>query len=309
MGCSSSTNVHPSIYNETIRKQQLANGEMKQTVPPKCINENSLRGDYTQYQLAKHNREKIHKDRQIKIFMAADEMSGKLLEEREMLSLGTRSRGTSRNTSRATSPSNTRRSVQFKDDHPNPMTPVAEDKLSRGASLRSIENGTTGLDKENVLHSPKKKHKNHKHSKSKSKNKKNKKSKKSKKGKGKPLKEINESDNDEDSGLEDEDDDDGDGDKDNNDEIDKSIDAVKAENEITETSESVSENPDTTGASTSVISKRSVNDIMIHSASDDSGIARNSDDIDDTVNVRTNVPDNDIVVNKSDADPGFNDIT
>ena len=40
--------------------------------------------------------------------MFLQEMSGRLIEEREMLSLGTRSRGTSRNTSRATSPTQTK---------------------------------------------------------------------------------------------------------------------------------------------------------------------------------------------------------
>ena len=40
--------------------------------------------------------------------ISVQEMSGRLIEEREMLSLGTRSRGTSRNTSRATSPAPTK---------------------------------------------------------------------------------------------------------------------------------------------------------------------------------------------------------
>lgn len=38
----------------------------------KADNPNHLKGDYSQYQLAKYNRDKKHKSRQIELFMAAD---------------------------------------------------------------------------------------------------------------------------------------------------------------------------------------------------------------------------------------------
>ncbi|XP_052788372.1 uncharacterized protein LOC128223133 isoform X2 [Mya arenaria] len=139
MGCSSSTqaDLHPSIYNETILKPKLANGEAAPRPEKRVLPASHLQGDYSQFLVAKHAREKQLKDRQIKLFMAADAMSGRMLEEREMFSLGTRSRATSRDTSRATSPTPTnRRSVQFKDEiHAPPMTPVAEVK-SQGSFRR-----------------------------------------------------------------------------------------------------------------------------------------------------------------------------
>lgn len=38
----------------------------------KVDNPNHLKGDYSQYQLAKYNRDKKHKSRQIELFIAAD---------------------------------------------------------------------------------------------------------------------------------------------------------------------------------------------------------------------------------------------
>lgn len=198
MGCSNSTPVHPSIYNELLKTKPIRNGEIKEKTKVEDIAPNHMRGDYSQFQLAKHNRERHHKERQFKLFMAADEMTGKMIEDREMLSLGTRSRGTSRNTSRATSPSGNKRGQHS--DHVTPMTPVAEDKLSRGASLRSLKSGS-----EHTETTPKKKQKHHKQSKNKSKTKKHKKGKKSKKGK--KIKGKDESDKEDlDSGMEDEND-------------------------------------------------------------------------------------------------------
>lgn len=210
MGCGNSSPVHPAIYNETIGKKQKANGVVK----PKPVRESNpkhLTGDYSQFQVAKHQREKTHKDRQIKVFIAADEMTGRVLEEREMLSLGTRSRGTSRNTSRGTSPTGTKRNQEQRVT----MTPVTEDKLSRGTSLRS----ETELPHHDSA--PKKKLKTHKHSKSKGKGKgkKHRKGKKSKRKKDKSSKDTDDTDNENlDSGVdedENEDDNDDNSDKEN----------------------------------------------------------------------------------------------
>lgn len=54
------------------RKHQVSNGEIKEKIPIEEIKLNNLKGDYSQFQLAKHNREKHHKERQLKLFMAAD---------------------------------------------------------------------------------------------------------------------------------------------------------------------------------------------------------------------------------------------
>ncbi|XP_052220875.1 uncharacterized protein LOC127837663 [Dreissena polymorpha] len=207
MGCGASITqgIHPSIYNETILKQKRANGEVEAR-PVKADNPNHLKGDYSQFQVAKHFREKQHKERSIKLFLAADEMSGKLLEEREMLSLGTRSRGTSRNTSRATSPTPTnRRSVQFKEEvQQPPMTPVVE-VTSRG-SFRSREDDNDDIDEQNeqVIEKQKRKQKKVK-TKTKTKKKKtktSKKTKKTKKGRREKQTEGSDDETDDDSGLE-----------------------------------------------------------------------------------------------------------
>ncbi|XP_045192486.2 kinesin-related protein 4-like [Mercenaria mercenaria] len=304
MGCSNSTPVHPSIYNETIKKQNNANGEIKEKAPIQEVNTKYMKGDFSQYQLAKHNREKHQKERQIKLFQAADEMTGKVMEDREMLSLGTRSRGTSRNTSRATSPTSNKRNQQQKEDHMVPMTPVAEDKLSRGTSLKSID--TT----------PKKKHKKDKQSKNKSKTKKHRKGKKSKKGKGKSSEEKHDSDSD--SGLEDENEDheehsDAENDKEN-DEVKTVINVTQNEN-AHNTTEHLSSNTNikhegvlplkdansAMSVETPLVSKRSVRDIKIQSASKDSGIAESG--INEITNQSTETTGTDLEDNNRNDGP------
>ncbi|XP_060596920.1 GATOR complex protein WDR24-like [Ruditapes philippinarum] len=276
MGCSNSKTVHPSIHNERNKGQGHANGQVKENITATETNSRNIKGDYSQYQLAKHNREKQHKQRQIKLFMAADEMAVKVMESREMLSLGTRSRGTSRNTSRATSPTNNKRNQQQKDDPLVPMTPVAEDKLSRGTSLRSIDK------------SQKKKRKSNKQSKGKNKSKKHRKGKKSKKGKGKALTTPDNQNSDSDSGLEndteneaeqDETDSDLENDQpiitDNRSQIENQTEVKNSSNtsEKNETSLPLTEPNGVKSDETPLISNRSVRDIKIQSASKDSGIA------------------------------------
>lgn len=132
MGCGAS--VHPSIYNETHK----LNG-IKPEKPLKMRvfgDPRHLRGDYTQLQYSRHTRNVHNKERQIKLFVAADEMSGRIIEEREMLSLGERSRGTSRNTSRATSPTQTKKTLQNSEEKKMAMTPVAESRATSNISNR-----------------------------------------------------------------------------------------------------------------------------------------------------------------------------
>lgn len=214
MGCIMSSDIHPAIYNEIMKSQPKPNGEgtTSKTLKPES-KPNHLHGDYSQLQVAKHNLQKGHKDRQIKLFLAADLKSNQLLEEREMLSLGTRSRDTSRNTSRVTSPSQNKRKVHIQEDIVTPMTPVAEDKHSRGSVRRtdydeahSSYTAEQNTEKDHTKHSPKKKLKVHikEALKKTSKGKKPIKEKKSKKGKCTVNRDIENQD----SGLEEEFDDD-----------------------------------------------------------------------------------------------------
>lgn len=168
MGCITSTDVHPAINDETKKSQPKSNGKVKNSKVLKLESKtNHLCGDYAQLQVAKHDLQKRQKDRQIKLFLAADLMSNQLLEEHEMLSLGARSRGTSRNTSRATSPSQNKRKFQFQEDIVTSIAPVIEDKYSRG-SVRT-ENAEAHLsytteqntETAHYVHSPNKKLKAH----------------------------------------------------------------------------------------------------------------------------------------------------
>lgn len=165
MGCTASSE-HPSIYNERVGKKKEPNGPGIVPTTPK----NPNAGDYSQYQLAKHNRARNQKSHQNQTMMAADQMAERLIEERELLSLGARSRGTSRNTSRTTSPNGNRRNPHAKTtkEEPAPMTPVAE--LTRGESLKrlddhnleGVQNEQTNSQKKIKRHKTKEKTKKHK---------------------------------------------------------------------------------------------------------------------------------------------------
>jgi hypothetical protein len=67
--------VHELLFlfaDERNKGQGHANGQVKENITATETNSRHIKGDYSQYQLAKHNREKQHKQRQIKLFMAAD---------------------------------------------------------------------------------------------------------------------------------------------------------------------------------------------------------------------------------------------
>ncbi|XP_041370894.1 uncharacterized protein LOC121384530 [Gigantopelta aegis] len=76
-----------------------------------------LRGDVATKVESRNEREKKMKEKQIRITSAAEELCGRILEEKERLSINSRSRETSVNTSRVTSPSGERKKhVQFRKD-------------------------------------------------------------------------------------------------------------------------------------------------------------------------------------------------
>lgn len=130
MGCGAS--VHPSIYNETHKLNGI---KPEKPVKMRVFEDpRHLRGDYSQLQYSRYTRNVQNKERQGKLFVAADEMSGRIIEEREMLSLGERSRGTSRNTSRATSPTQTKKTLQTSEE--KKMTPLAESRATSNISNR-----------------------------------------------------------------------------------------------------------------------------------------------------------------------------
>lgn len=134
MGCGAS--IHPSIYNETSKANGIKPKE-KPTQPLRAGDPRQLKGDYSQLQVTRHERNMLIKGIRSKTFIAANEMSGKIIEEREMLSLGTRSRGTSRNTSRAASPTQTKKMLQNSEDKKLPMPPVTESRATSNMSNRS----------------------------------------------------------------------------------------------------------------------------------------------------------------------------
>lgn len=87
--------------------------EVKKPITKRYKNPNLMTGDITKKNESKLEREKAMKLRQKDRITAAEEISLRTLDEKERLSLGTRSRGTSRVSSRAGSPTQARK-VHFK---------------------------------------------------------------------------------------------------------------------------------------------------------------------------------------------------
>ncbi|CAC5380635.1 unnamed protein product [Mytilus coruscus] len=87
--------------------------EVKKPITKRYKNPNLMTGDITKKNESKLEREKAMKLRQQDRITAAEEISLRTLDEKERLSLGTRSRGTSRVSSRAGSPTQARK-VHFK---------------------------------------------------------------------------------------------------------------------------------------------------------------------------------------------------
>lgn len=167
MGCATSSDIHPAIYNQIGKSQPKQNGELKENKTLKIENKpNHLHGEWCQLQFAKHNLQESHKDRRMKLFLAADDMSQQLLEERGMFSLGTLSQCTSKNASKTASPAENKRPAQSNEGIAMHLTPVAEDKSSRASMTRAenveevLSNYSIQQDNEinQVEHTPKKKH-------------------------------------------------------------------------------------------------------------------------------------------------------
>ncbi|XP_063422398.1 uncharacterized protein LOC134706946 [Mytilus trossulus] len=87
--------------------------EVKKPLTKRYKNPNLITGDITKKNESKLERDKAMKLRQQDRITAAEEISLRTLDEKERLSLGTRSRGTSRVSSRAGSPTQARK-VHFK---------------------------------------------------------------------------------------------------------------------------------------------------------------------------------------------------
>ncbi|XP_048777964.1 uncharacterized protein LOC125681790 [Ostrea edulis] len=100
MGCIQSR-IFPDVYKD------------KDQTPTN--NPNILRGDVSLKFEAKVKREKSLHDKMVNKTFAAEEMSGKIMEEKERLSLGTRSRATS-GTSSPVPNNSIRKQVHFKTD-------------------------------------------------------------------------------------------------------------------------------------------------------------------------------------------------
>ncbi|RUS91957.1 hypothetical protein EGW08_000359 [Elysia chlorotica] len=93
-----------------------------------------LRGDIVKKYEARADRERLLKEKQKKMALAAETMSAQVLDERERLSLTSRSRATSRATSRTASPTGGARSHKEKTLHasiPN-IVPEREEGLGKG---------------------------------------------------------------------------------------------------------------------------------------------------------------------------------
>ncbi|XP_076455144.1 uncharacterized protein LOC143289844 [Babylonia areolata] len=113
-----------------------------------------LRGDVTQRYEARKMREEKLRQRQLRITSAAEELSSRVMEERETLSINSKSRATSRNTSRAGSPSLQKKQVTFNTVYnPSPRSEVSQvagatdgvaglvPDSARSAPLRTVTNG------------------------------------------------------------------------------------------------------------------------------------------------------------------------
>lgn len=96
-----------------VSARVIPDDEVKQPLKKREKNPSIISGDITKKIEAKFERERAMKLRQHDRVAAAEEISFKTLEEKERLSLGTRSRGTSRVSSRSGSPTQTRK-VHFK---------------------------------------------------------------------------------------------------------------------------------------------------------------------------------------------------
>ncbi|KAK3779389.1 hypothetical protein RRG08_052609 [Elysia crispata] len=92
-----------------------------------------LRGDVVKKYEARAERDRLMKEKQKKMALAAETMSAQVLDERERLSLTSRSRATSRATSRTASPtggSKTHRDKSLQPSLPN-IVPEREEALGK----------------------------------------------------------------------------------------------------------------------------------------------------------------------------------
>ncbi|XP_021348642.1 uncharacterized protein LOC110447346 [Mizuhopecten yessoensis] len=98
-----------------------------------------LVGDVTTKKEKKVERELKMKEKQLIRNSKAEEMSGKIMEEKERLSLGMRSRGTSQATSRAGSPTPTsHKQVHFRPDEVKMMNSFMESNSSNSNRFSSL---------------------------------------------------------------------------------------------------------------------------------------------------------------------------
>lgn len=99
-----------------------------------------LRGDVAKRHDARAEREKLMREKQKKMTLAAETMSAQVLDERERLSLTSRSRATSRATSRTASPTGGFRTHREKAGHPPLSNDLAEGEEGKGDQSRQQDN-------------------------------------------------------------------------------------------------------------------------------------------------------------------------
>ncbi|XP_074660472.1 uncharacterized protein LOC141912937 [Tubulanus polymorphus] len=111
MGCSASV----EIFDKTVYPYpDNVDGDEKKPTSPVVIAKKdplTLKGDALSKSNAKWTREQILREKHKKRFNEAKEMSDYIMDEKERLSLSTRSRATSRNTSRTGSPKHDHRGI------------------------------------------------------------------------------------------------------------------------------------------------------------------------------------------------------
>lgn len=128
MGCVQSR-IFPDVYKDKEPQAQ-------------SNNPNILRGDVALKVEARMKREKSLHDKMLSKTYAAEEISGRIMEERERLSLGTRSRATS-GTSSPVPSNSTRKQVHFKTDGSGDVP-----KSKKGGKVKSSANSVSSDEKQ-----------------------------------------------------------------------------------------------------------------------------------------------------------------
>lgn len=141
-----------------VSSQIFEEDETKRPVKKPIKNPNIITGDITKKNESKLERERAMRLRQEERIAAAEEISLRTIEEKERLSLGTRSRGTSRVSSRAGSPTPGKK-VHFKNED---ITTADKKTISETTTNQVQYTNTNSLPKDEGKQSKTKKKKNSK---------------------------------------------------------------------------------------------------------------------------------------------------